>query len=283
LAHPTVWLQVRALEKEFGEPLLERHARGSRLTEAGNLLAELVGPVVASLTTLKQRYREARALHAAHVVVATTPRILLEHLPECVTEFRSRHPDVPLTLKEMFEDQVHAQVEAGSAELGLVASRAPNLLDPFSASRWLEFEPLYELDVVLITPKDHPLARKRQVTLGDLGRYPLVNAPHGMPDPVSVAVLQKANLLDRKPHLVEPYFVSTACRYVELGFGIGIVPVLPGHEASPLLHTRVMNRYFGSATVYAVRRKGALATQASTAFTAIVKARLQRRPRLPPR
>ena len=44
LANPTVWQQVRALELDFGEPLLEPRGRGCHLTEAGRLLADLIGP-----------------------------------------------------------------------------------------------------------------------------------------------------------------------------------------------------------------------------------------------
>src|SRR5262245_17516688 len=80
LGTPTVWHQVRALEREFGEPLIERHGRGSRLTEAGKLLADLTSPLVAGLATVKQRYQEARARKISRVTVATTPRILFEHL-----------------------------------------------------------------------------------------------------------------------------------------------------------------------------------------------------------
>src|SRR5438093_154847 len=98
LANPTVWHQVRALEREFGEPLFEAHGRGSRLTEAGQLLADLTSPLVAGLAMVKQRYQEARARQMTRLTVATTPRILLEDLPECALEFRSRYPKAPLTL-----------------------------------------------------------------------------------------------------------------------------------------------------------------------------------------
>jgi molybdate transport repressor ModE-like protein len=278
LANPTVWHQVRALEREFGEPLFERHGRGSRLTEAGKLLADLTRPLVAGLATVKERYQEARARHVTRLTVATTPRILLEHLPECVVEFRSRYPDAPLTLKEMFDDQVHAQVEAGEADMGLVLSRNGDLVDPSAVSPWLEFEPLYELDVVLITSKDHPLARRRHVQPRDLTGYPLVNVPRSLMEPEAIAMLEKARASQSQPHLVEAFFTSSICRYVELGFGIALVALIPGHQAATTLHERVMSRYFGRPTIYQLTRKGTLVGQAATTLTAIIKARLHRPP-----
>jgi molybdate transport repressor ModE-like protein len=44
LSQPTVWEQVHALERVFGMKLLQRRARGSELTPAGRLLAELAAP-----------------------------------------------------------------------------------------------------------------------------------------------------------------------------------------------------------------------------------------------
>src|SRR5690348_16120284 len=76
LANPTVWQQVRALERDLGTRLLEPSGRGCRLTEDGKIFAELVGPVVASLNSLKRRLHEARGQQKTRLVVATTPRIL---------------------------------------------------------------------------------------------------------------------------------------------------------------------------------------------------------------
>src|SRR5262245_17324362 len=111
LANPTVWQQVRALERELGTCLLEPQGRGCRLTDDGALLAELVGPLVSGIASLKRRFLEARGHQTTRLVVATTPRILAEDLPECVVEFRRRYPQVSLTLKEMWDEEVHDSVE----------------------------------------------------------------------------------------------------------------------------------------------------------------------------
>ena len=58
VAHPTVWKQVHALERELGAKLLEPFGRGCRLTSAGELLAELAQPAVASIGSLKRTFQE---------------------------------------------------------------------------------------------------------------------------------------------------------------------------------------------------------------------------------
>jgi DNA-binding transcriptional LysR family regulator len=272
LASPTVLQQVRALERDLGERLLDPHGRGCRLTEAGQLMADLAGPLVSGVATLKRRFHEALANQAPQLVMAATPRILAEDLPECVAEFRRRNPDVRLSLKDMLIKEIFAVVEAGEVDVGLVHGRDPDL--PLLNPR-LEFEPVYEVDIALITPPDHPLARRRQVRPRDLRGYPLVNSVHPMLDLTLEAVLGKAGVLEAQPPLVEATFTSTTCRYVEMGFGVGLIFVPRGRQVHPGFHVRVMSRDFGRTVIYQVHRKGVPPFQSVAAFLDIVKDRLR--------
>jgi DNA-binding transcriptional LysR family regulator len=118
LAAPTVWRQVRALERDLGQPLLKRHGRGCCLTEAGQCLADLAAPLVSGLASLKRHFHEAQARQTDRLVVAVTPRVLVEDLPPCVVEFRRRYPDMRLTLQELWEGEVFARVDAGRQTWG---------------------------------------------------------------------------------------------------------------------------------------------------------------------
>src|SRR5439155_16036288 len=121
--------------------------------------------------------------------------------------------------------------------------------DPSTVSPWLEFEPLYHVDVVLLTPKNHPLARQRRVQPRDLTRYPLVNIPHALIEPEAIAMLEEARGNPPLPQLVEAFFVSTVCKYVELCFGIALIPVIPARPRAANLHERVLSLYFCRPTI----------------------------------
>ncbi|SIO58159.1 DNA-binding transcriptional regulator, LysR family [Singulisphaera sp. GP187] len=276
LANPTVWQQVRALELDFGERLLEPRGRGCRLTEAGRLLADLIGPLVSGAATLKRRFSEARAQLAPRLVLAASPRILAEDLPECAAEFHRCQPDVQLTLKELWDDQILAIVESGEADVGLLHDRGPDLV---RLNPWLEFQPVYEVDITLVTPIDHPLALRRHVRPADLAGYPLLNGLRGIPDLSVTAVLDKAGVSLSEPKLVEAIFTATVCEYVRMGFGIGLIFSSSLSAPHPGLHHRVMNRHFGGTVVYQVRRKGAPPFQSAITFMDVVKERLKRVPK----
>jgi DNA-binding transcriptional LysR family regulator len=284
LAHPTVWQQVHALERQFGHKLIEPFRRGCRLTPAGRLLADMAGPAVLSIGSLKNQFLETLGQTETELIVAATPRAMVEELPGWALEFGRRFPRVQVSLKEMRDELITGALESGEVDLGLTPVRSPDPNRPWLLSPWVTFEPFYELDNILITPKDHPLARRRRVQPRDLRGFPLVNGPTAFLDPTIRSMLDKLVVrVAQSRYRVEAFFAATIRRYVELGFGIGLIGGLPGQQPNPNLHERVMSRYFGRSTIYLGRRKGAPESEAARAFVQTVKDLLNpgvhRRPR----
>jgi hypothetical protein len=80
------------------------------------------------------------------------------------------------------------------------------------------------------------------------------------------AALDEAGLF-RKPRRVEAFYSAVIRRYVELGYGIGLVLGLPDRPStSPLLDERSMAKIFGLDTIYLVRRKTELPNEPLKAF-----------------
>ncbi len=273
LAHPTVWEQVHALERSLSAVLIEPHGRGCRLTADGLLLAELAAPMVTGLGRLFRDFDEQRGQVHTRLVVATMPRVLVEDLPQSIVEFKNRLPQVELSFLELLNEQVPPAIEAGEADLGLTAEWQT---DP--PSPWLVFEPAYELDLFLVTPKDHPLARRRTIRPQDLLKYPLVNSPKIKSTRVVMATLEKLGLPTTWRHSVEVSYTSCIRRCVEIGLGIGVVSGLPFHPPQPNLHERSISRQFGRITMNFVYRKGTSAGRGFNDLMATIKRLLNRRP-----
>jgi DNA-binding transcriptional LysR family regulator len=200
------------------------------------------------------------------LTVAATQRILVEDLPDSVVEFERTHPHVHLCLKEQAIEQIPALVESGEADLGLTTELAGNPPSP-----WLVFEPCYKLDLFLVTPRDHPLARRRRVRPEDLRGYPIVNAADGIPDDAVTATLEKLGVFHTQPRRVEAYYTAVVRCYVEMGFGIGLVLGLPSHRSASNLHERSMSEHFGRVTINVVSRTGTLQLEPAASFAATVR------------
>jgi molybdate transport repressor ModE-like protein len=271
LAHPTVWKQVHALEKMFGTRLVEPHARGCRLTEAGEVLRGLTESNVANLDLgeLRARFDEALGRTNVQITVAGPPRLLADDLTACVAAFVPRWPQVRFTLREVNGDAVAGAVEGGDAALGFTTHGEDR-----ARYRLLSFHPWYHLELILITPRDHPLARQRRVRPEDLKPYPLVDAWNALRDTPAHETLVRLGLYQTEPRWVEARHAEVIRRCVERGLGIALVAGLWPRGANATLHERVMSRDFGRVTVYLVRRKGVNQHAAVGAFAEEVRARL---------
>src|ERR687897_2724722 len=103
---------LRLLETAAGQPLVERNGRGSRLTEAGRVLASSASQALASLAAGEEELHALAGLESGtiHIGASTTPGVYL--LPDTLGCFRRDHPNVTV------------EVEIGST--GEIASRLLN-------------------------------------------------------------------------------------------------------------------------------------------------------------
>lgn len=261
LTQPTIGEQVHALEREFGEKLVETHGRGCRLTEAGQVLATLAGPLIAGIDSLKAGFYEQREKQRSRISVAGSPRVLAEDILDCLPDFERKHPDAQITCMEMHVESVTEAVQSGRADLGLTLAAAIDRDSP-----WLEVEEGYELDVLLIAPHDHPLAKKKVITLADIAEFPVVNGGNTIGDPAINEALKKAGVFDKKQCRVQATYTAAVRRFVEQGFGVGLVYGLPGRPAAQKLHERSISQYVGRIRIDLVWRRGAIKQALSRAF-----------------
>jgi DNA-binding transcriptional LysR family regulator len=268
LTHPTVWMQVHALERALGAKLIESVGRGVRPTDAGRALAALAAPLVRDAGTLKGRFDDTVAARRPAVVVATTPRVLNDDLPPCIRAFARAQPHVDLTLMELGHEEATARLAHGQADLAVLGGH------PRRQPDGLEYHAVYELDYVLITPPGHPLARKRVVRPEDLVGQPLVNGPEAFADQSVRARLDELGLFDTHPCRVAAQFTATSRHFVREGFGIAIVSKHSSHPPDPTLHERTMSQYFGRVPFHLVRRAGEQPRPAVQAFEDVVRAML---------
>jgi len=265
LSQPAVWEQVRALEREFGAVFVEAHGRGCRLTEAGKLLVELAEPVVAAADSIKRTFQERRGEVVARLTIAATQRILIEDLCAVIPHFIAKHPQVHLRFLERLTGQVSQSVESGEADLGVASAREP------SGPR-LRTEPAYELDTLLITRHDHPLASKATIKVRDLVEYPFVNAEDSFSRPEVAKQLTDLGAFRVEPRTIEAATTHAVRHFVQLGLGIGLVLGRLPQGGNPALHERNLSRHFGRAGINLVWRKGALPTATACDFADTVRA-----------
>ena len=86
------------LEREVGQPLVERQGRGIRLTEAGALLAPRAGDLLTHVERVESDLAEHRGAVAGTLTVAAFATAARGLLPGVLRDLRARHPDLGVSL-----------------------------------------------------------------------------------------------------------------------------------------------------------------------------------------
>src|ERR671920_331641 len=102
--------QIAALEREAGTRLVERNARGVRLTDAGRALVEHADAILARLADAEAELEAIAGLRGGRLRLATFPTAGATLVPHAIREFNQRHPDVELV--HLLDDPMHLVLPA---------------------------------------------------------------------------------------------------------------------------------------------------------------------------
>lgn len=161
------------LEDLLDVPLFHRHARGVRLTEAGQDLVPLARQVMSGVSgvahAVEARGRDGGGRVRLLASLAAMNGLLLDGLPA----FAAENPDVHILLKDA-EDQDQLLAIARS-DVDLIACRRPQVIP----EGWT-FVPLCADRFAIVCRQTHPLARRRRPAKpGELTRATWMALPPG--------------------------------------------------------------------------------------------------------
>jgi molybdate transport repressor ModE-like protein len=127
---------LRLLETAAGQRLVERNGRGSRLTEAGRVLASSASQALATLAAGEEELQALAGLDAGtvHIGASTTPGVYL--LPDTLGCFRRDHPNVAVEVEIAGTGEIIERLLAGRIQLALVGETTVDdrvELEPFLA------------------------------------------------------------------------------------------------------------------------------------------------------
>jgi DNA-binding transcriptional LysR family regulator len=212
--------QVKALEEELGCRLIERIGkRKLRLTEAGERFFQFTRSILASYEGLREELQEIQGTPTGNLRLAAPFTTLYHLFPGVLRAYPPRFPQVRLSILDRSQREVIELVRLGDIDFGLaLESAAPRDL---ATRRWREVE------MVLMTPRDHPLTRLPRVTVEEIARYPLILPPRGQRSPgrqTLEALFQKQGL--EYQVVMESSNVELSSLYVELGLGISFATMV---------------------------------------------------------
>jgi LysR family hydrogen peroxide-inducible transcriptional activator len=155
---------IARLERELGAQLVDRH--GGTLTEEGVAVVERARRISAELEALVADVAALRDEIVGTVrigMIGTTARWLA---PLLLDRLSVSHPKVRMVIGDGTSTTLELQLVGGTLDLGIV--NLPHTTPELSARA------LFDEDLILVVPIDHPLASRDRVEMADLDGFELL-------------------------------------------------------------------------------------------------------------
>ncbi len=158
--------QIRQLEQEYGEKLLDRRAKTVRLTPGGQILFEYAQ----RLLTLRDESMRAVADQGdtprGVLVIGANEATCLYVLPDLFAEYSRMYPDVQISVYRNFSRKVLERVEDGAVDLGIVSLPVK--------SHSIKVHSIFRDQLMVMVSSRNPLAKQKAVTVEEVAKQPLI-------------------------------------------------------------------------------------------------------------
>lgn len=169
IAQPPLSRQIQDLEAEIGTALFHRTPRGVTLTDAGSVFAQKAVQILAASEEAVGEARDAGVGRRGRLVIGFVHSVAYSLLPRILPEFRRRHPDVAVSLREVTVIDKESALLSEHVDIGIFRP-------PPTHPEIVNF-PVHEEGFVLALPASHPLARRRRVPVQAIAHEPLILFP----------------------------------------------------------------------------------------------------------
>ena len=164
ISQPALSRSIQKLEEELGQPVFERKSRSVALTEAGTLLQARAQQILSLIEDTKAEITDDG--QSGRLRIGAIPTIAPFFLPTLLREFSTDYPKATLIVQENTTDVLLKSCTQGEIDLAILALPLP--------AKYLEVEELFEEELLLVLPPDHPLVDQPRIQLSDVEPFPFV-------------------------------------------------------------------------------------------------------------
>ncbi|MCA4778234.1 MULTISPECIES: CysB family HTH-type transcriptional regulator [Acinetobacter] len=242
---------IKDLEDELGVQLFVR--KGKRLlglTEPGQALLSIVERMLVDADNIKRLADDFNKVDEGTLTIATTHTQARYVLPPIVNLFKKEFPKVHLILQQASPVEIAEMLLQGEADIGIAT-------ESLTTEENLASVPYYDWRHSIITPQDHPLASKTEISLTDLAEYPIITYHGGFTgrSKIDKAFTDAGIDVNIVMSALDADVIKT---YVELGMGVGVVNNVAYDAERDYRLKQIQTDIFGVNTTWIAVRKGHL-------------------------
>ena len=242
---------IKDLEDELGVQLFIR--KGKRLlglTEPGQSLLGIVERMLVDADNIKRLADDFNKVDEGTLTIATTHTQARYVLPPIVNQFKKEFPKVHLILQQASPVEITEMLLQGEADIGIAT-------ESLTTEDNLASVPYYNWQHSIITPQNHPLTQKSNISIEDLSNYPIITYHGGFTGRSKIdKAFEDAGLdVDIVMSALDADVIKT---YVELNMGVGIVNDVAYDAERDYRLKQIPTDIFGVNTTWIAVRKGHL-------------------------
>lgn len=217
IAQPALSRQIASLEGAIGALLFDRTRSNIHLTTAGETLLPRARDILARVADAARLARRAAEGTIGVLQIGFVGSATFSILPNILNQFRTSHSEVELILHAMNTAELRTALIDRSID---VAFARPGISDPEIVNEVIHTEPL-----IVAMPENDPLAKTRDVALGDLATRPFVLYPRHPRPNFADTILGICRGAGFSPDIAqETMEIQTALSLVSVGAGVSLVP-----------------------------------------------------------
>jgi len=263
LSQPAISTQIKALERYYGTPLLERHGRGIRPTLAGTLVNDYAQRVLALVDELGRGVADLHDLAAGELVVGASSTVGEQLLPAFLGQFHAAYPNVRLSVRIGNSAAISERVSARELDFAIVGEQptAPELIST----------PIFEDQIVAFVAPGNPLLRQTSITpLALCGRQFVMREAGSATRALAERCLYETSC--GPGHVIELGSNEAVKRAVEAGLGIGLLSThtIEAERLAGLLVDLPVMGWQCRRSFWLIRRHDRALTRAEKAFLSLL-------------
>jgi len=166
ISQPAVSKHIRELEQKIGIGLIRRGRGGFHLTDAGEILFKHTHKISSHLLEIENALGVLKKDHHGVLKIGTTESYAKCLMPKLLSGFQASHPSIRITLEVGNSEEIEKSLLDYRNDIGLIAT--------VKASSKFELVPFLREELVLIVSPDHPLGKRKAVSLKEIKGYPFI-------------------------------------------------------------------------------------------------------------
>lgn len=166
ISQPAVTAQVKAFETSCNLKLFKKKGRRVFLTDEGKILYEYAKRIFEYEKEIENTMEDMKELKRGILRLGTTKTYARYFMPFIISSFRDVYPDIKIHLDEGSSlDMIHSLIDIKN-EVAIIAKAEDN--------PDVNFIPFSQEEMVVILPFNHPLSKKKEISIFDLADEPII-------------------------------------------------------------------------------------------------------------